>query len=108
MVHSRTLSLPNPMTRPQYLFLLICALLSFALGATLLTFHFMNQRAEVDLVAEQAKLAGFQEELNRGEISRRLTLSIAQDLSAFASQKPEIQHLFARYGITLNKNAPAP
>lgn len=96
------------MTRPQYLLLMICALLSFALGATLLTFQFMNQRAEADLVAEQTKLAGFQEELNRGEISRRLTLSLAQDLSAFLSQKPEIQHLFARYGITLNKNAPEP
>ena len=96
------------MTRPQYWLLLIFAFCSFILGATLVGIHLRNQRAEADMVAEQTKLANFQEELNRGEISRRLTLSIAQDLSGLISQKPEIQHLFARYGITLNRNAPEP
>lgn len=92
------------MTRPQYLLLLVCACLGFALGATLLSMHLVNQRAEADLAADQVKLARQQEEINRGEVSRRVIQNLVQDLSGI-SQKAEVQNLLARYGITLRKNS---
>ena len=96
------------MTRPQYLLLFICALISFGLAVTLLSLHMVNQRAEASLGVDQAKLAQLQEEFNRGDVSRRLVQSIAQDLSGMVAQKPELQSLLARYGITLKKNAQDP
>jgi len=95
------------MTRPQYWLLLLLSFISFALAATLLGLHFQNQRAETSFNADQMKLAKLQEDIQRGEISRRMVQSIAQDLSVLAAQKPEVQSLLARYGITIRKNGEA-
>ena len=95
------------MTRSQYWLLLLLSFISFALAATLLGLHFQNQRAETGLNADQTKMTKLQEELQRGEISRRMVQTIAQDLSVLAAQKPEVQNLLARYGITIRKNGEA-
>jgi hypothetical protein len=94
------------MTRPQYLLLLVCSVIALVLGATSLTLHCLSQRAETNLTADQLKLARQQEEINRGEVSRRVIQNLIQDLSGIA-QKPEVQNLLARYGITLRKNSEA-
>lgn len=93
------------MNHAQRLLVLICAIISFGLGVALLSLHLVNQRAEANLLADQTKLARLQEDLSRGEVSRRLVQNIATDLSGMAASKPEVQSMLARYGITLRKNS---
>ena len=79
----------------------VLALLGFLLGLALLAFQFQNQRAETHLVADQSKFTQLQEELGRGEVSRRVLQNIVGDLSAMAPQKPEVQGMLSRYGVNL-------
>ena len=94
------------MNRAQHLLILISAIISFGLGVALLTLHLLNQRAETMLIADQVKLSRLQDDLRRGEVSRRLVQNIAGDLSGMAASKAEVQSMLARYGITLRKNSP--
>jgi hypothetical protein len=93
------------MNRAQQLLILICAVISFGLGAALLILHVSNQNAENKLMDAQGKLAKIQEDLNRGEVSRRLVQNIVNDLSTMSASKAEVQSMLARYGITLRKNS---
>jgi HAMP domain-containing protein len=93
------------MSRSQHWTLLIFALSSFIFAAALVALHFQNQRIESKVLADQNKLSSLQDEIGRGEISRRVTQNVVQDLSGLASKKPEVQNLLARYGITLKKNS---
>ena len=92
------------MNRSHSWTLFISAALSVLLGITLFCYQLHNHRIETDLLADQRKLGGFQDELNRAEISRRVTQNLVQDLAPLAPQKSEVQSLLARYGITLKKN----
>jgi len=93
------------MTRAQHSLLLLFSVIALVFGASLFTLHLLNQRAESNLIANQTKLARQQEEMNRGEVSRRVIQNLVQDLSGLAGQKSEVQNMLARYGITLRRTS---
>lgn len=92
------------MSRAQYWTLTAFSILGFVLGVMLLFFGFYNQSVEKDLTANQNKVARLQQEAAQGELSRRVLENVVGDLSAISGQKPEVQSLLSRYGITVRKN----
>jgi hypothetical protein len=93
------------MSSSRNLILLICTGFSLLLGLTLLGLHLQNDRVEAEAVKAQTDLLRIQEELNRGELSRRVLQNVVQDLTATAGQKPEVQYIMTRYGVSIRKPA---
>ncbi len=93
------------MTLTQNRSLFAVSLIALALSGILVILGGYRRHLELKVAAGQAEVAALQEELNRGNMSQRLAANIVQDLAPLAG-RPDVQTLLARYGITVNRNAP--
>ncbi len=95
------------MTHSQYKLLLGSSATSLILALLLVVLGFYRAHLESGVVAQQEALAKVQADVNRGMVSLRTANSIVQDLAQISANKPEVQALLARYGVTVKHNSPS-
>ncbi len=96
------------MTHARYVAIFTSAIVSCVLAAALLILGIFSRQTERRVRMRQVEFNSLQDEINRGAASRRIAQNIIQELVVMAPNKPNIQSLLARYGITASKKSSLP
>ncbi len=95
------------MARSSSKLLLGSSAISTMLALLLLILGLWRSILESEVTRQQARMGQIQNEVNRGLMSWRITQSLVRDLTPLAANKAEIRLLLSRYGMTVNRDAPA-
>jgi hypothetical protein len=90
------------MTLSQHRWLVTVSLFALVAALAVVALASFRRYLEWRLVSDQAQLAILQEEVNRGVMSRQVSLNILQDLAPLAHSRPDLQDVLARYGVTVS------
>jgi hypothetical protein len=91
------------MTIGQFKIVLAATSLSLFLALFVSVTGLYNRHLEQVINKKVAEANTLQAEINKGELSQKLAQNIIQDLANISANKPDIQGLLARYGVTLSK-----